>query len=418
MSTQRGGILIITDQLPYPPRNGATLPVFNYAQGLARTQPVKVCLMVDGNADIDIGQLEQNTSLFGEIEIIRFERRPNLVRALMELAGREMYQHGWYRVAEVEACRDLHVRALIVSPMSAVAKWQASGLAEAYPGAVTIAAVSDCTAAEYYFRGLQSFGGVKNTIKGLSHRVRSTQIAKIESRLLARYDHVLLQTSKDRQLMSELVSDETASRVEIVPNGVRAELFELIPDPENRIVLFVAELSGEYAPIAEWVIGELWPKVLAVENKLKLVVVGKGASPSFKQAVAGSERATHHEYVENLGDLYGKAAMAISPIFKGYGLINKTLEAMAASVPVVGGAAAFNGIENFVSGVHGVVCTARSSAEFAQAIIRLGSDTTIRMAIGCAGRELVRTQFKWESAIEKLCSLIDAADESPGNAKI
>lgn len=405
-------ILIVTDQLPYPPRNGITLPVYNYAVGLMETQRVKLIFLADCNSPPTPDALAKNESIFGHVLVVYLSRRGKLIRMAREIAHVEMYQHGWVLAEKNFDIGSLQADTLIASPMSAVAKWHATGLHNTVDCRLSIAAVNDCTTAEYFFREEQGFGGVKSIIKGMMHRLRSLQIAKIEAKLLAPYGHILLQTSKDQHLMGQLVSKETASRVVTVPNGVRADYFDLSPSPKNGNILFVAELSGEYSSIAKWLVDELWPEVLKQHPECQLVIVGKGASDNLKNTLRSAKNITHIEFVDDLAQLYREAMIVLSPIFKGYGLINKTLEAMAMSVPVVGGMAAFNGIQGFQPGIHGEACKTKNTAEFVTAISQLISDPVRRDAIGAAGRKLLQQQFRWEFAVDKLVRLITAPHDA------
>ncbi len=409
-------VLIVTDQLPYPPRNGITLPVYNYVVGLMKTQPVKVLLLADHNSPPSLDALADNERIFGKIEVVYLSRKGKLPRVLDELLRREMYNHGWKRTNQYALPEQMSVDIVLVSPMSAVAKWRSSGLQQIISCSLAIAAIHDCCTALYYLQARQSFGGLKLAIKSFQHRLRTYQIARIEAKLLAPYDHILLQTSTDLKLMRQLVSVETASHVVLVPNGVSADLFELTPVSENGTVLFVAELSGEYAPIADWLVSQLWPEVLKRCPECQLAIVGKGASTTLKAAIQSSTHITYIEFIEDLSQSYRDAMIVLSPIFKGYGLINKTIEAMAASVPVVGGLAAFNGIEGFQSGVHGMACNTRSTTGFADAIANLVSDPVRRIEMGVAGRRLLQHQFRWEFAIDKLQQLMRLPNNATHNS--
>ena len=218
---------------------------------------------------------------------------------------------------------------------------------------------------------------------------------------------MLLQTKTDLALMARLVSTDIASHVVTVPNGVREDYFGLVSSPANNNVVFVAELSGEYAAIARWLVMEMWPEVVKRNSICQLVIVGKGASDSLKQSIQASSRTTHIEFVEDLCDLYSEAMIALSPVFKGFGLINKTLEAMASGVPVVGGVPAFNGIAGFESGEHGIACRFRATVEFSDAICQLADDPERRATIGNSGRVLVERHFRWGSSVSRIQSLIE-----------
>jgi glycosyltransferase involved in cell wall biosynthesis len=111
------------------------------------------------------------------------------------------------------------------------------------------------------------------------------------------------------------------------------------------------------------------------------------------------------DYVKDLGDVYAAAMIALSPVFKGFGLINKTIEAMASGVPVVGGSAAFNGISGFRNSIHGIACGEHSAPDFVRALNDLIADESTRNQIGAQAKILVRGQFCWNSAATRLDEL-------------
>ncbi|MEZ5652920.1 MAG: glycosyltransferase family 4 protein [Burkholderiaceae bacterium] len=407
--SDRPSVLVVTDQLPYPPRNGLTLPLYHYVLGLMKSRDVKLALLVEGNDGPAAADLTANERIFGKIEIIPFDRAPKLSRIVGEVLGKEMYQHGWVLKESYRSSDALRAESILVSPMSAVAKWRASGLTRALGARVSIAAVHDCTAASYLYRSKQAFGGFKLRLKGQVDRLRASRIAKIEHDLLCDYRAILLQTEKDKKLIQDVVSDGLTDQIVLVPNGVGEEYFDLqrCELPDRPKVVFVAELSGEYGPIARWVVDDVWSKVVATNPAAELLVVGKGASPGLRERFSSATNVVYTEFVPDLCEIYARASVVLSPVFKGYGLINKTLEGMASGVTVVGGVAAFNGIQGFELGVHGMACDAGDADSFATAISRLLRDSALRTQIGRAARDLLRSQFKWEFAVDKINGIID-----------
>lgn len=396
---------LVTDQLPDPPRNGITLPLYHLGLRLMQQHPLRLVLLEDEAAPPTPQALARNEARFGPVQRIVLRRRGRAVRALAELRGREMYQHGW-RLAGPAAPPAVGADdRLLVAPMSAVAAWDACGLAAQVHPRVRLAAVNDCTTAEYHLRRLQQPG--RAAPRAALDRWRCRFIAPVEARLLAPYDHVLLQTEADRDWLARLVGTPLAQRVTVVSNGVVDEFFGL-QRSGRAAVLFVADLGGEYAGTARWLATQVWPAVAARHPHAELLVIGRRAGPALRAAFAAAPALRHLEHVDDLGAVYADAAVALSPVFKGFGLINKTLEAMAAGLPVVGGAAAFNGVAGFRAGVHGWVCDTPDAAPFSAALDTLLADPARREAIGQAARRLVDGTFRWERAARQVAALLHA----------
>lgn len=399
-------VLMVVDQLPYPPRNGVTLPTFHYADGLRQSCALSLALLADEAQPVDTQALAENEAIFGKIPVIGIRRRHKVRRAVDEILARDMFNQGWELAGASSELLSGKADVLLASPFSAAAKWAAAGLDAPRKFRCRIAAVSDCTAAEYYARQSQDFGSVRQAIKGALDRARSFRIATVEGRTLDNYQYVLMQTGTDRNLMRQLVGNQIADRVTLVPNGVRRDFFNVVRNPQSKTFVFIAELSSEYASIADWLVREVWPTVTAELADAKLLVVGRGASEALSAAIAHNPNVEHVTFVNDLRSIYTDAAAAICPVFKGYGLINKALEAMASGVPVIGGSAAFNGIDHFEAGVHGVVCRPRNTQDFASAICDVLKNREQATRIGIAGRSLIEGHFRWERAVGTIEALI------------
>jgi glycosyltransferase involved in cell wall biosynthesis len=405
ISTSAPGTLWwVTDQLPYPPRNGVTLPSYHHAVALATCQPLRLVLLVDVASPPDAAALKANEDRFGPILSVPLMRLGRQRRLVDELMGREMFQHGYVGArSDMPRIQPSPCDRLLVTPASAVAKLRASGILDIRQFTASVAMVNDCTAGEYHYRLQERAGDWRHRIKGAIDRLRSRGIGRIERELLKPYTHAVLQTPKDREILAHLVDAGLAERARLAPNGVNEALFGL-QGGDRQDIIFMAELSGEYGPIAQWLVTEVWP--LLPHEGYRLRIVGKGASPALLELLDRAPGVVHESFVPRLESVYEQAAIAISPVFKGFGLINKTLEAMASGVPVVGGQAAFNGVAGFVAGRHGVVCARADAQLFARELAALMRDRPRQAGIGSEGRALVSGRFRWEASSATIASLL------------
>ena len=95
----------------------------------------------------------------------------------------------------------------------------------------------------------------------------------------------------------------------------------------------------------------------------------------------------------------------LSPVFKGFGLINKVVESMAAGVPVVGTSGSFNGISEFNNGQHGIISNNVDS--FIAETSKLLTNPKKRRDIANSARALVRKNFSWEDRISAILKKIE-----------
>jgi glycosyltransferase involved in cell wall biosynthesis len=363
-------------------------------------------LLRDATQPLAAAERADNEARFGPLLELTLRRQGRLARMAAELRGSGMYQHGWVAddvsalLALAAADSGWRSAPVLVSPISALAKWQA--VRQRLPALAPrrlVAAVNDCTTAEYHWRWRSPQPSLGARLQALSHRLRSPLVARAEARLLGAADRVLVQTAADREALRTLVGEGLAARTLLAPNGVRPDLFAVPADagagPE---VLFVAELSGEYAAITTWLLDQVWPQVREAVPTARLLVVGRGAPPALRQRLQAAAGAgvRHQDFAADLAPLQAASRVVWSPLWKGFGLINKTLEAMAAARAVVGGTAAFNGIEGFVEGRHGLGLARPDAQALAAATAALLRDPARAAAIGQAARTLVQGVFRWE----------------------
>lgn len=395
-------VLIVVDQLPWPPRNGITLPVFNYIEQLKDRCELSLLYFHEENESVSDEVFSQNERFFNSVFCCALRRKGKAQRIFGELTLRSMYQHGWEIVSRPDMAVDYDLT--IVSPISAVAKFnqiQEVG----FPSCRNlIAAVNDCTASEYFTRPRYCVGGVGKKIKAFLDYLRHPLIGRIEKKLLRPYSTVLLQTKTDLDFMRSLVGSDVSEKSRLCPNGVDESLFEITPNSASKNVVFVADLGGEYKDIAAWIAFDVWARVRKKNPMARLVVVGRNATPEFKRNILIDRSITHVEFVASLKDVYANAAVAFVPVFKGFGLINKTLEAMASGLPVVGGAAAFNGIEGVLDGVNAIVLGDRSAEGASEALLSTLENPEMCAEIGGKARRLIKERFSWERAANVILS--------------
>jgi glycosyltransferase involved in cell wall biosynthesis len=100
-----------------------------------------------------------------------------------------------------------------------------------------------------------------------------------------------------------------------------------------------------------------------------------------------------HGYVEDLRDAYRQCGIAIVPINKNCGIINKVVEAMAAGLAVVGFQKTFAGVGEAMSGLHCVAAV--DYADFGHAVAGLIRDESRRRSMQSAAYGLARQHYAW-----------------------
>jgi glycosyltransferase involved in cell wall biosynthesis len=98
-----------------------------------------------------------------------------------------------------------------------------------------------------------------------------------------------------------------------------------------------------------------------------------------------------------------RAAVALAPLRIARGIQNKVLEALAMGKAVVASSQALVGLQ-VEPGVHALA--ASSPCEWAEAVVRLLSDESLRRRLGVAGRSYVEEHHRWETCLEPFGALL------------
>ena len=212
-----------------------------------------------------------------------------------------------------------------------------------------------------------------------------------EQRIYRKVSAVHVMTDVDGHFLEELTG---LRHLHVIPNGVPDELFGVSADFDRKSAIFVGSLHGNNLHAAQRFIEEGWPLVHARHPDATLTLIGRCA-PAIRDKLSAYavQGVLLRGYVERLEEVYAGASLAISPIDKNSGVLNKLIEAMAAGVPVAGLRRSFAGISGAEEGVHFV--GADSNPELGEAIAVFLDDTRRRKMNSLRARQLAQDRYSW-----------------------
>ncbi len=242
-------------------------------------------------------------------------------------------------------------------------------------------------------RGLISHRGVEPL------RRRRVQLA-IEARRTRRFeagryasaDGLASVSTVDAQWLAALLEED----VRVLENPVGDQFFETpTVDRSDDVVSFVGALThGPNTDAIEWLVSEIWPRVVARRPSARLEVAGRAdGDPTVertRQLVHGVGGELHTD-VPDIRPHYWRAAVVVAPLRQGSGLRNKVLHAMACGAPVVATPDAMEGVPQDAAAHAWVAADASDVAATIVDVLADPSAARRRAALAGAGLESIRT---------------------------
>jgi glycosyltransferase involved in cell wall biosynthesis len=193
----------------------------------------------------------------------------------------------------------------------------------------------------------------------------------MERRVMRSLDTAVVLSEKDRALLAR--RGGTAGIVVVSPPLDDEDMprSPRLDPPDVPEVLFVGALwRVENEDAAQWLLREIWPKVVAAVPAATLTIAGAEPSPALRREAErhGSVRLTG--YVKSLGPYYERASVVVAPMRLGAGVKLKSVVAMLWGLPVVATRVGAEG----VSGPQVFLAVEDHSESFAKALIGVLKD--------------------------------------------
>jgi hypothetical protein len=164
---------------------------------------------------------------------------------------------------------------------------------------------------------------------------------------------------------------------------------------------------------ARWLVKRLAPELRTERVPFAMVIAGLQAPPWLRKA--GGAGITVISNAPDLDPLYRSADIVLAPLPHGGGTKNKTLEAMAWGLPVIGTPQAFTGLPQLDG--EAFVVDPLDPLRVANRIAVLRDDPELRLHLGLAARRWVAAAHSPELATERAAALFDAVAAGGGVAE-
>lgn len=240
----------------------------------------------------------------------------------------------------------------------------------------------------------RSIAGASRGIHRYSALFEATKAKRWEPRVARAADLCLACTESELEQL-----ERWGARAVLVPHGSWA--VPAPPSPPGGYVLLFG--SGGYQPNVDgvnWMLGEIWPRVLAAAPGARLVIAGSGTRESFGSASA-LQGVSVIGRVEELAPLFREAAVVAAPVRSGGGAQLKVIDALAHGRVIV---ASFYSARSAPPGCAGVK-SADTAERFAHDLMEMLTDVPERHALE-RGLKDNRPVMSWTEACRPLAAAI------------
>ncbi len=230
----------------------------------------------------------------------------------------------------------------------------------------------------------------------LRDRLNLSLLKRYETQYCGKFTDLVVTTEEDAQQLKTLRPDRP---VHVVTNGVDLDTFPMrTQDPGGQQLVFVGAMDNlPNIDAATFLSREILPLVQARYPDATLALVGSRPTPEV-QALAALPGVTVTGRVPSMVDYLHKATVCVIPMRTGFGIKNKTLEALAAGTPVVASDRGLEGLTVDGDGTPLAALRANTAEDFATAMGRLFDDAALRQALSLNGRTMIEATYTWAAA--------------------
>ncbi|MFW6295661.1 MAG: glycosyltransferase family 4 protein [Halothece sp.] len=216
---------------------------------------------------------------------------------------------------------------------------------------------------------------------------------RYEKNYCQQIDQIVVTTPVDEEQLRRL---NPKAKIAVIPNGVDLELFPYRShDPGGQDLVFCGAMDFSHnIDSARFFAETVFPAIQERYPKATFTIVGNRPVPEIV-ALGDRPGITVTGRVPSVAACLHLATVCVVPLRTGFGIKNKTLEAMAAGIPVVGSDRGLEGlaVENPLRALR-----ANTVEEYVTTISRLFEDASLRAELSQNARSLIETEFTWEEA--------------------
>lgn len=394
-------ILIISSTFPYPPSRGGTqVRTFNLLKYLSQRHDIT--LVTQRSPDVNDAEIEELRSQVAELAIFERPSDPETTNGL---------------IGKIQRFGNFLLEGTPPNVLSLCSPEMQNWIDEFVEADKCEAITCEHSVNEIYVRPqwqqkLKTLVNVHSSVYGTCKQQLATGTSenslrdklilpllyRYERRYCSKFSCIVATTEDDGKQLQDFNPN---SKIAVIPNGVDFEYFPYRnADPGGHQLIFIGAMDNlPNIDAARFLSLEILPKIQQRYPDTTLALVGSKPVPQVEE-LATRPGITVTGRVPSMAEYLHQATVCVIPMRTGFGIKNKTLEAMATGTPVV---ASDRGLEGLPADGSDVPLTelralrANRVEEYVEAISRLFEDEELRNQLSRNGRSLIETQYTWSA---------------------
>ncbi|MGB7250004.1 MAG: glycosyltransferase [Phormidesmis sp.] len=242
--------------------------------------------------------------------------------------------------------------------------------------------------------------------KPLRDRLNLPLLKRYEQRYCQKFSDLVVTTEDDQRQMTELSGK---AHIHVIPNGVDLEMFTpRAKDLGGQSLVFIGAMDNlPNIDAVTFLSQEIFPQVQNSYPRSTLLLVGARPTAAVK-ALGDLPNVVVTGKVPEMTPYLHESTVCVVPMRTGYGIKNKTLEAMAAGIPVVASDRGLEGLAVDGDTVPLRALRANTASEYAAAIARLFDSAQLRQTLSENGRALIEQEYTWAIAGQQYEKVLSA----------
>jgi glycosyltransferase involved in cell wall biosynthesis len=244
-------------------------------------------------------------------------------------------------------------------------------------------------------------GVSENTLRD---KINLPLLRRYEQSYCSKFSEIVVTTEEDK---IQLQAFNSNSQITVIPNGVDLVSFpNRTADPAGHGLVFIGAMDNLANIDAVCFFSkQILPEIQKIYPDTTFDIVGSRPAPEVL-ALQNQPGINVTGKVPSMVEYLHKATVCVVPMRTGFGIKNKTLEAMAAGIPIVASDRGLEGLTVDSAGASLKALRANEPAEYVTAISRLFDNPQLRFELSRNGRQLIETEFTWNIAgkrYEQVC---------------